>query len=373
MNAYTLSTYIRGTRKNDKIDACRLAQVASYDELIRPSYVPATRNECVLRELARYRERQASETTRQKNRVKKVMSMVGLHWDANFHSRVQFQLLLDFLQQGRSLGDFIDEWPGSLGKTVEGELKPWGEVKLEEGSRQLLLLLLRDLEVREELLKLTERQLERKAREFPRIQATSDALVEFPGLGHVMALSMMAEVGNVTRFPSAGHFLVYAGIAPAGGTSGVRVVGSSEEQVVARDRPNSRCNQRLKASLTRVAATILRDCTRTPREDDLYLYARKVLGRDLSPQKRQFKVAAKVGRKFYHVLRSGEGYDGNAEKVPGVTNACEKRSRNARKRQRYRKEYEARVLAERKVETLITLLRERGVDEDFLKRVKELG
>ncbi len=40
------------TRKSDKIDATRLAQLARYDELLKPSYVP-TPHQAILRELTR--------------------------------------------------------------------------------------------------------------------------------------------------------------------------------------------------------------------------------------------------------------------------------------------------------------------------------
>ncbi len=55
-------------------------------------------------------------------------------------------------------------------------------------------------------------------------------------------------------------------------------MGAAAETVVARDVPNKKCNKHLKAILTRIAVTLLRNCTRTSRDDDLYLYAQAIAG-----------------------------------------------------------------------------------------------
>ena len=50
MNSRLVSKLMQRTRKSDKIDATRLAQLARYDELLKPSYVP-TPHQAILREL----------------------------------------------------------------------------------------------------------------------------------------------------------------------------------------------------------------------------------------------------------------------------------------------------------------------------------
>ena len=40
------------------------------------------------------------------------------------------------------------------------------------------------------------------------------ALQEIPGIGPVLALMIRAEVGDIRRFPSAGHLASYAGLVP---------------------------------------------------------------------------------------------------------------------------------------------------------------
>lgn len=372
MNSTDLSNYIRGTRKNDLVDATRLAQVASFDELIKPSYVP-DRSQYIFRELARYRDQLAAEAAAQKNRIKKVLAVQGLAWAVNFHSGAQRKYLVDFLQQPAPLETFTGTWQGRLGGKARGQLVPWGAVTLSEDARQLILPLVRDLAVADELVTLAEARLEARARSIEWVQAATGALLEFPGIGHVECLNLLTEIGCVSRFPSAGHLLVYAGIAPRGGTSGVDDINATEEKVVEPDVPNRMCNKRLKKALTQVAVAILRNCTRTDRKDDLYLYARAIREQPLKKKKRIFKVAAKVGRKLYHLLTTGEQYCGSTERGSQVATAGERRSKGGAQRQRYRKEREARILADHKVDVLVARLRECGVDEEAIRAMLEVA
>lgn len=210
-----------------------------------------------------------------------------------------------------------------------------------------------------------ERDVELQARRVPGIPVQVARLEGVPGLGHLETLSLLAELVDVERFPGARHLLVYAGIAPRGGTSGVGELGGTVEKVVARDVPNKQCNRYLKRTLVRAATVILRTCTRTTREDDLYEYARALKARPgVKFMKLVFKVAAKLGRVLYHVLACAVAYDGDHEKTAAAAEGAARRSRNSRRRQRYRKAREARLLAERQVEVLLDQLEALGVDPE---------
>lgn len=372
MSAYELSKFVQRTRKNDKVDATRLAQISSVGELLRPSDVPAP-PEWVLRELARYREFRVREVTRLKNRVKKVMSAFGWHWDLNFQSQGQVKCLEDFLAQEHPLGEFLGAYAGTLSEKGWNVLAPWASVCLPRDARELLLHLLRDLRVSEELEALSETHLVEQSQAFPRVQAAVGHLAAFPGMGYIEALVLSAEIGDARRFLDSGRFLVYAGIAPTGGTSGVQVAGTDEEKVVSRDKPNARSNRRLRGILTRIAVTILRDCKRTLRKDDLYLYAGAWREWDVGKMHRVYKIAAKVGRKLFHVLQAGEAYDGDVEKTAESTKRSLASSRHSRRQQAYRKAWQARTVAERTSEALLALLRGRKLEEEALKVIAALS
>ena len=91
MNATDLSHLISSTRQSDKVDAARLAQIASFDELIRPSYVP-DENIAILREQCRSQQKLIQEKTQTINRMKKVLDQYGVGWKFNtkiiFHIRI---------------------------------------------------------------------------------------------------------------------------------------------------------------------------------------------------------------------------------------------------------------------------------------------
>ncbi len=368
MSAYELSKYVRRTRKNDRVDATRLAQVASVDELLRPSYAPAPAD-WVLRDMVRYRERQVREVTRQKNRVKKVMAALGWPWDFSFQNKGHVQLLEGFLAQGSPLGAFLKEHAGEVGATTRAALAPWATLQLAAGERTLLMMLLRDMRVRQELQALTEACLVKHSRGFPAVQAFVANVESFPGLGYLEAVEFAAEVGDATRFSNSRRFTVYAGIAPAGGTSGVQVFGSEEEKVVTPDKPAKRSNRQLKAILTRVATVILANCKGTARRDDLYLYTASLAQRNMVPLRRVFKVAAKVGRKLFAVLRAGVPYDGDMEKGAAGAAGETPRGRQARRRQAYVKGGEARRMAEKTADVLLALLRARGLEPEALAAI----
>ncbi len=372
MSAWELSKYVKRVRKNDKVDACRLAQVASMRELLRPSHVPALRD-WVFREQVRYRQRRVQAVTRGKNRVKKVMAALGWHWGVNFQVAGEVAFLEAFVAQPLPLGDFLASWEGRLQAGAREALAPWVDVQVEPGARRLLAHLLRDLRVEQELETLSEVALERASRDFPAIRDFATRVTNFPGLGYRAALQFAAEVGDAHRFHDAGRFLVYAGIAPAGGTSGVRAFGDAEEIVVAQDRPNPRSNRRLRETLLRVATGISRTAPRTRRQDDLYQFARAWRARPVPKLRRKYKIAAKAGRKLFHLLRTGEPYEADVEKDARGAKSSAGRSRQARRKQAYRKEWEARQLAEKTVGVLLELLRERGLHREALAEIQALA
>ena len=91
MNATDVSNLISSTRQSDHVDAARLAQIASFDELIRPSYVPDL-NIAILREQCRSQQKLIQEKTQTINRLKKVLDQHGCGWKFNatigYHLRI---------------------------------------------------------------------------------------------------------------------------------------------------------------------------------------------------------------------------------------------------------------------------------------------
>lgn len=80
------------------------------------------------------------------------------------------------------------------------------------------------------------------------VRAHAPDLLEIPGCGVLTAAKLLAEVAQISRFPSEGHFARYAGTAPVPASSGARH----------RQRFNRRGNRQLNAAIHRIAVTQLR-------------------------------------------------------------------------------------------------------------------
>ncbi len=65
--------------------------------------------------------------------------------------------------------------------------------------------------------------LEKKITDTVRSDESARLLVTIPGLSYLSALTIMAEVGDVTRFPSASKLMSYAGLVPSTYASGGKV------------------------------------------------------------------------------------------------------------------------------------------------------
>lgn len=169
--------------KTDAIDARTLAHLLRSD-LIPAAYIPppAVRE---LRELLRYRVDLVKQRTALKNRVHALLAKEGL--------ASPFTDL--FGRQGRQwLGDL------SLAKSKRERL---------EGFLRVLDCL--TTEIRQAGAEVQRRVLESEA---------ARLLVTAYGVGPISALTMLAEIGDISRFPTPGHLVSYAGLAPRVRSSG---------------------------------------------------------------------------------------------------------------------------------------------------------
>lgn len=80
------------------------------------------------------------------------------------------------------------------------------------------------------------------------VRSHASPLLQVPGCGALTAAKIVAEVAQVSRFPTEGHFARYAGTAPVPASSGNRH----------RQRFNRRGNRQLNAAIHRIGVTQLR-------------------------------------------------------------------------------------------------------------------
>jgi transposase len=166
--------------KNDRIDATTLAHLARA-KLVPTSYAPPLEIR-ELRDLVRHRARLVKERTRHKNRIHHILARYNLHSPYSdlfgkggraFLEKIQdqlsatHQLLLDnYLQLVDSLGERL--------KPVDKALRAWAKAD-------------------------------------PR----ASLLTTMPGVGVYTAAVIVAEIGDVTRFPGPKQLCSFAGLVPS--------------------------------------------------------------------------------------------------------------------------------------------------------------
>lgn len=163
--------------KTDKVDARVLAQLAARD-LVPELWVPSL-SDRELRERLRRREHLVHLRTSARNRMFGLLTQWGLRGS------------LTTLRK-----------PGALEALAERDVPAvWIH------SIRTLLEVVDDLDRQ---ITTIEQELRPIARADPRVRL----LLTVPGLGYLLALTIVAEIGDISRFPNARKLIGYAGLAP---------------------------------------------------------------------------------------------------------------------------------------------------------------
>lgn len=166
--------------KTDKIDATILAHLARAD-LLPTAYAPPVEIR-QLRELVRHRAKLVRERTRHKNRVHRLLSQYNLHPPCKDV----------FGKRGR---EFLS--------AVRGQLTEVHQHLLDD---HLLMI-----DTLDERVQTSNHLISVWAKGDP----CARLLTTMPGIGEYSAAVIVAEIGDVTRFPDAKHLCSYAGLVPS--------------------------------------------------------------------------------------------------------------------------------------------------------------
>lgn len=170
-----------GKKKNDRIDAEKICDLLRVDLL--PTCYMAPRPIRELRRLLRYRNLVVMEATRMKNKMAGLLMEVGEVYDKQ---------RLD-------------------GKRYFHELLECGLHNTPDSVKDLLKLSRGQLE----LFKTIQARLERGLRDHPLLAERVRRLMTIDGVGLITALTWALEVGDPSRFASAGQALSYCGLCSA--------------------------------------------------------------------------------------------------------------------------------------------------------------
>ncbi|MCJ7503010.1 MAG: IS110 family transposase, partial [Acidobacteriia bacterium] len=190
VNPYKTRAIASARIKHDKLDSRTLAVLLRLEGIAEAYIAPREVRE--LRQLLRYRARSVQWTTRAKNAVHGILNRNGL--------RPPLEAV--FGPKGRAF----------LAEVVLPELDRW------EVSDQLQRLDLVEAQLRE---------LDREIRQRGRAHPVAQALEQIPGIGPFIGLLLVAEIGDLGRFPNPKKLVSYTGLAPSLHASGEHRWGGS--------------------------------------------------------------------------------------------------------------------------------------------------
>lgn len=314
MNSRVIARHLITNKSTDKVDAQRLAQLASVPEFLEPSYI-STPAEFAVRGVLRQRNKANQAATRVKNRIKTMLASAGFSWKFNFKQLGERDLVYAFVQSNLSLGEFVTAaGEGSVPLTehatralrkIDWELSRWGDTRLDPIMQVLIAGFFAELARLNAQVEVYDKLVTERMMTDEKYRDSRACIQGITGMGGWTLATTLLESGPISRFNRIGQYLSYAGISNG---------KEQSAEVDVKKKPNPYSNHMLKAAYKTVAFTLLKQAdakrgSKTP-ADALLAYARVVKARaELGNGKKVNKVAAKVARVVYAVLKSGVPYD----------------------------------------------------------------
>jgi len=173
----------------------------------------------------------------------------------------------------RSMAERMTELPAETRRTVEQELSLLGQI--------------------EEQIGLTEQRI----RQVIAVTPAMKQLMTLPGVGPILAITVVLEVGDVARFPNAQHLASYSGTVP-------RVNSSGGKTWLGRTRVD--VNHYLKRAFVEAANVVVLNQAKNPSQHAVKLY-RRVRSHAVHG-KAVVAVARHLAESAYWVLKKNEPY-----------------------------------------------------------------
>ncbi len=199
-------------RKSDVSDAQWIADLAAHG-LIRASFVPPVATQ-QMRDLMRTRKQFVREQVRHTQRIQKTLE------DANIKLTTMLSDVMG--QSGRKILDAIvagETDPEKLADLTDYRVRASRSAKVEalrgrvsDHHRLLLKLHLAQVDALDASIAAIDKEVEHSLEPF---RAKVKLLATMPGVSELVAQTIVSEIGDdMTRFPTAGHLVSWAGLCP---------------------------------------------------------------------------------------------------------------------------------------------------------------
>jgi transposase len=250
-------------RKTDKVDSRKLAKGLKNGEL-NVIYIPDEHQEAD-RLLVRTRTNIVHDLTAVKNRIKAVLKIRGTSVPATYKNGSWSKSFIKWLR-------------------VTQIAEPSGKTALETYIEEAEFLIAREKQLQESIKALS--GTEKYARNMK-------LLTSVPSIGLIAAMTILTEIGNITRFKKLDHLCSYCGLAPNCHSSG------ETERI---GKISRRGNPFVKTILIECAWMAIR------KDPALLLYYKQLLPR-MNSNKAIVKVARKLLNRIRYVLVSQKEYE----------------------------------------------------------------
>jgi transposase len=278
-------------RKSDVSDAVWLAELLAHG-LLRASFVPdpATQD---LRTLLRTRKQLTRERSRHTQRIHKTLEAANIKLDAVLADVLgkSGRAMLDAMVAGESDPERLAALAHKGVKCPPERLREALRGRIKEQHRFLLATHLKLIDAIDAVIAQIDQQVEANLSPF---RQAVELVSTIPGVKALSAQGIVCETGtDMTRFPSAGHLLSWAGMCPR-----------SDESA------GKRRSTRLRKGAPWLKTLLVQCAWAAIRKKDSYLQAQFLrLKSRRGPQKAICAVAASILTAVYHMLKDGTFYN----------------------------------------------------------------
>lgn len=298
----------------DAFDLARLGLLG----LAEPSFLPKN----VLKEI-RWLSRRiffiTKDCTRLKNRIKQNLDLWGLSLpDFNLNGRWALDLckVLIFQANGNLTQTFklIEQNETTLNSRSiaailrrKEKYKRFFGIHLPPSAVCITELQLANLNAQNAIINAVSKEIESIINDRPDFRDKVDRLTKIPGIEEQSAITLLSEIGLISRFPNVKKFLQYVGCAPTIYQSGTIRKAS---------HLNKRVNHFCKLVFMHAGKSV---CSTVKKDSDLKEFGRKQLNRHWNNKKlAHANTGIKIARIVYHLLLNGKEYRPFYESRPKI-------------------------------------------------------
>jgi len=284
-------------RKTDVNDATWIADLAAFG-LLKASFVPDD-DLHELRTLMRTRKQLVRQQSSHVQRIQKTLTEANIRMDSvisdimGFNGRRVIEAMIAGQRDPRKLVALTDRRLKASPKELYDALHG----RLTDHHRFLLQLHLQQYDALDEAVREIDREaearlsrLDQRIEPKPGFRDLIRLLVTIPGVSRLSALTILSEIGrDMSRFPTAGHLIAWAGLCP----------GQNESA-------GKRRRSRLRKGAPWLKTMLVQCAWAAKRAKDSYYRAQFFrLQAKRGPQKAICAVAASILTAIYHMLKNG--------------------------------------------------------------------